>query len=59
MPGKIGHRRKIRGPQARPRVCLVCGEEFPSEGPWNRICPDCDKGRDSMPPRAVPKRCLL
>lgn len=24
-----------------PRTCLSCGEEFPSEGPWNRICPSC------------------
>ena len=28
-------------PDPAPRVCLVCDREFPSEGPWNRICPDC------------------
>jgi len=23
------------------RSCLVCDEQFDSEGPWNRICPRC------------------
>ena len=27
--------------QVKPRTCLACGEEFKSEGPGNRICPDC------------------
>ena len=23
------------------RICLACDRPFPSEGPWNRICPRC------------------
>lgn len=29
---------------AGPRVCLSCDRTFPSEGPWNRICPKCSGG---------------
>ncbi|MCH6587619.1 MAG: hypothetical protein IH805_04815 [Proteobacteria bacterium] len=29
---------------ARLRRCLLCGENFPSDGPHNRICKRC-KGR--------------
>jgi predicted nucleic acid-binding Zn ribbon protein len=25
------------------RSCLVCGNEFMSDGPWNRQCPRCKK----------------
>lgn len=33
-------RKKLR-PKAGARVCLGCGKEFWSDGPWNRICPRC------------------
>ena len=23
------------------RICLRCGEEFPSKGPYNRLCDKC------------------
>jgi Zn finger protein HypA/HybF involved in hydrogenase expression len=26
------------------RKCLMCGKEFQSIGPANRICPQCNKG---------------
>ena len=26
-----------------PRTCLSCGQDFLSEGPWNRICSDCSE----------------
>ncbi len=25
----------------RKRVCLKCGEKFPSKGPYNRVCDKC------------------
>lgn len=25
----------------KPRVCLKCNHTFPSKGPENRICPEC------------------
>lgn len=27
----------------KPRLCLVCGRHFLSDGPWNRICPRCKR----------------
>ncbi|KHE91804.1 MAG: hypothetical protein K8F52_12695 [Candidatus Scalindua rubra] len=32
---KVGRREKKRS-------CLKCGREFPSKGPYNRICVKCD-----------------
>ena len=29
--------------------CLKCRKEFDSEGPWNRICPQCIRVNDKMP----------
>jgi len=28
-------------PPARTRTCLKCGDDFTSEGPWNRVCAKC------------------
>ena len=32
----IAQRRGVKN-----RICLSCDGEFLSQGPWNRICPDC------------------
>ena len=29
------------------RICLSCDRPFLSEGPWNRICPRCNKANDA------------
>lgn len=36
-----------------PRICLSCGEEFKSEGPWNRICSDCAQRNAAVAPIEV------
>ena len=49
-------RRKLenkRSPRTCPvpdavRVCLRCDNPFPSTGPGNRICPDCDRKGESI-----------
>ncbi|MDP6352479.1 MAG: hypothetical protein QF926_00595 [Alphaproteobacteria bacterium] len=33
--------KKPAAEQLKPRKCLMCGEEFSSEGPHNRICRKC------------------
>lgn len=35
------------------RVCLSCDRPFLSEGPWNRICPQCSERNVAAPPRAT------
>ena len=29
--------------EAGVRVCLGCDDEFPSDGPWNRLCDKCKR----------------
>jgi molybdopterin-guanine dinucleotide biosynthesis protein A len=41
------------GPQVALRVCLSCDSPFLSEGPWNRICPQCNERNLAAPPRAA------
>ena len=48
-PRGLYHRTKRDKPQllaleVKPRSCLQCGNEFESQGPWNRICPRCVPG---------------
>ncbi len=31
-----------------PRTCLACGDEFSSEGPWNRICSSCSDSNSAV-----------
>lgn len=40
------------GPHVATRVCLSCNRFFLSEGPWNRICPNCTERNVAAPPRA-------
>ncbi len=42
------------GAEVGQRTCLSCDKPFLSEGPWNRICPRCEEGNSSTPPRAIP-----
>ena len=34
------------------RSCLSCGKMFLSEGPWNRICPNCSERNASVSARS-------
>ncbi len=34
------------------RACLSCARSFLSEGPWNRICPQCAERNDLISSRA-------
>jgi len=40
------------GPHVAMRLCLSCSRLFLSEGPWNRICPNCAERNLAAPPRA-------
>ncbi len=40
------------GPHVAVRLCLSCDRPFMSEGPWNRICPNCSERNVAAPPRA-------
>jgi hypothetical protein len=40
------------GNQVGMRLCLSCDRFFLSEGPWNRICPQCSERNIAVPPRA-------
>jgi hypothetical protein len=40
------------GNQVATRLCLSCERLFLSEGPWNRICPQCSERHIAVPPRA-------
>ena len=51
---KLHHRRKKSGLALRmlgrlnvsetaARSCLDCDDEFPSDGPWNRLCDKCKR----------------
>jgi hypothetical protein len=42
---------KVTGSKQK-RMCLKCGEKFPSKGPYNRICDKCS----SMNERAMNER---
>ncbi len=41
------------GNQVGARICLSCDSPFLSEGPWNRICPQCSERNVAVPPRAM------
>ena len=41
------------GDQVGTRTCLSCNRPFLSEGPWNRICPQCGERNVAIPPRAT------
>ena len=41
MGGGVKRHRPINKTKIEPRTCLRCGDEFPSEGPSNRICQSC------------------
>jgi hypothetical protein len=52
-----GHLEDLQARQARqaPRRCLgPCGRLFPSEGPWNRICPECARRNRHRSVEAAP-----
>lgn len=36
---------KLTPEQTQPRRCLTCGDDFPSEGPHNRICRKCKSSK--------------
>jgi hypothetical protein len=42
---EAGHDRRLleRAANMSRRRCLMCGEDFPSEGPGNRVCDDCKR----------------
>ena len=43
-------RLRARFSQAAMRQCLgPCGQMFPSNGPWNRICPTCARANSHRP----------
>ena len=49
-----GRQRRKDNPDAAMRLCLGhCGEQFWSEGPWNRICPKCARRSEAPPPPPV------
>lgn len=36
-------------PQTSQRACLICDQDFRSEGPWHRICESCKSNRPQGP----------
>jgi hypothetical protein len=51
---KSPHKRRPKGEHAALRRCLGgCGRRFDSEGPWNRICPDCAEKQTALPRRML------
>jgi len=40
--------RRERMVKYAPRTCLSCGENFLSEGPWNRICAACSEHNNAF-----------
>lgn len=40
----------------RPRTCLSCGKVFDSDGPGNRICPECRSKQAEVSPHATAAR---
>ncbi len=30
------------------RVCLICGDKFPSKGPFNRVCDKCSSTNERV-----------
>ncbi len=36
---------KLPSNPTKPRRCLTCGSDFPSEGPHNRICRKCKSSK--------------
>lgn len=36
---------ELRGEGTEPRRCLTCGNDFPSEGPHNRVCRKCKSSK--------------
>jgi len=43
---------QLRNTRVKVRCCLACGDEFLSEGPWNRICPVCSERNGTYSPRS-------
>jgi hypothetical protein len=46
-----GYHRAGGSQQEEPRVCLKCGSEFISAGPWNRVCGRCKASESHSPTR--------
>ncbi len=36
---------KLTTKNTQPRRCLTCGDDFPSEGPHNRVCRRCKSSK--------------
>jgi hypothetical protein len=43
---------KFRHAKVAVRTCLSCNKRFLSEGPWNRICPNCSERNASVSARS-------
>lgn len=43
--------RRRRGADVKRRRCLKCTRDFPSTGPGNRLCEDCNEENTRLPRR--------
>jgi hypothetical protein len=48
-----------RPPKTIPRFCLRCRCPFESDGPWNRLCPDCNEENATVAPKNLAHKVML